>query len=721
MARKPQDSKPSPRRTTDRPQRRNGQFALALVAGGVMTASSAPLAVAHAQPDAEAPIRAITMYRSGVAHYERRGLVDGAATIQLRFATGDVNDILKSMYLLDLDGGRIEAVSYASREPLSKRLSSFAIDISDMPTMGQLLTRLRGARVEIESVDGRFTGVVLGVERRETPISSTGDGKINAEFVNLLTSTGARSVMIGRIAGLKILDEQLAGELDLALEALAQNRTDNIKGVDLRFNGIGERRVVVGYVREAPVWKTSYRLILPDVGEDAVVQGWAIVENTTDEDWDGVRLSLVAGQPIGFTMDLYEPLFIERPDVPVPVMTGVGPRVFERGLAQSPQNEPMARQIREREAAQARRAASVDSAPPMPSMAPMEAFAAEADFNDALSADDMQRYSAAAQAAANQIGEVFQYTLEAPVSIERQKSAMLPILTGGVEIERVSIFGPLDRAHPMRGVQLTNSSGLQLMPGPIAVFDGAAYAGDAQIGHISEGEDRLLAYAVDLDVVAGRDTESAQRITRTRIVDGVLVRTIRYEQKVTFTMSNKDKRRDRVVIIEQPRTGGWELSDDADGAEPFEQTPTLYRYRLEIPKGAEGTLTHAIGRTVDQTIQLLGANIPDMLRVQQRELPPAIVTALQNIARLQGAVQDTEVVIAALDHERRGIEGDQDRIRRNMQSIDRDSDLYRRYITTMGQQETRLEALARERAAAQNELEKRRQTLRDAVRNLNVG
>ena len=65
----------------------------------------------------------------------------------------------------------------------------------------------------------------------------------------------------------------------------------------MHFAGEGKRKVQVGYVVEAPIWKTSYRLVLSDT-EAPFLQGWALVENTTDEDWQGVRLSLISGRPI---------------------------------------------------------------------------------------------------------------------------------------------------------------------------------------------------------------------------------------------------------------------------------------------------------------------------------------------------------------------------------------------------------------------------------------
>ena len=249
------------------------------------------------------PVRKIMLYRSGVGYFERSGEVMGDSEVQLRFNTDQINDILKSMVLLDLNGGRIDSVSYGSKEPLAKRLASFGINIADNPGAGELLQRLRGTPVKISMPDGEFSGTIMNVEQRPTVYQNggaNGGGATvhNLPWINLVTKDGVKSFNLANSTGFQILDAALAEELNKALGALAEYRADRTKTVDLRFAGTGNRRVVVGYVHEMPVWKTSYRVVLPDVDASGAtkgqlnVQGWAIVENTTDQDWNGVQLSL---------------------------------------------------------------------------------------------------------------------------------------------------------------------------------------------------------------------------------------------------------------------------------------------------------------------------------------------------------------------------------------------------------------------------------------------
>lgn len=659
--------------------------------------------------DDRLPITEITLYRSGVGYFAHQGMVEGDQSVTLRFRTEQVNDILKSMVLMDLGGGRIDGVSYGSKEPLEKRLSSFAVDISDNPNLAELLDRLRGARVALGTLDGRIEGVVLGVEMREKAL---GDSKASVPFVNLVTDRGLRSVDVTAASGLEILDEQLAQELNKALMALSEHRADTSKSVDVRFSGDGARRVIVAYVHEMPVWKTSYRLILPDDSEggQATIQAWAIVENTTDEDWKNVRLSLVAGQPVGFTMDLYQPLFVPRAEVPVPVMAGLLPTVYEEGVAdQAMLGLEVARRGVERERA-AGRELRADAAP----MAKNADFAG-GQLGEMFKAD----YLAASMASAGEIGEVFQYTLDAPISLERQQSAMLPILSGAIEGRRVSIYNRQRLGeHPMRGVEMTNSTGLQLMPGPISVFDGSAFAGDAQTGHVSAGEKRLISYAVDLEVDVQSEDRSQTRIDSLRIVRGNLVQQTTYETGVRHTLTNNDRKRARTVLIEHEKMDGWELVTPSRASET---TENLYRFEVEIPAGKSGAF-EVLFRRVDRQTMGIDALSIEQLVVHQRNgrISDKAIEAIREAMRLNSEVRRAEERIREVEREREEISQDQSRIRQNMSGIDRTSQLYKRYIEKLDAQETRLEEMGNQADALRRDLEGKREAYRAYLANLSV-
>jgi len=691
---------------------------ISLPAALVVAASfGLPLTVA-AQAQAPAndplPIRTITLYRSGVGAFERTGQVTGDATVGLRFQTDQINDILKSLVLLDLDGGTIGPVSYGSKEPLSRRLDAFRIDIASNPSIPDIFGQLRGEQAKLILTDGAAEGTILGIEKRFTTIGGEKPSFLEEPYVTLVTSSGIRAIAVSQIRSFELADAELAAELNSALAMLADNRADQNKTVDLNFSGQGARDIFVAYVHEMPVWKTSYRLVLPEKDADKpTMQGWAIVENTTDQDWKDVRLSLASGRPVAFTMDLYEPLFAYRPVVPVPFAAGLMPRLYEAGLrdkeagafggvatlAKDDSPERRERQLK------AGRAMEADMA--APAAAPMPA-----DYTEGF-----QNFQSAATGA--EIGEQFFYTLDMPISIERQRSAMVPILSAPVSGRRVSIFdGASGAKNPMRGVQLTNDSGLSLMPGPIAVYDASAYAGDAQIPSTSRGQTQLLSYAADLDVTATTESAYDQTINKFRIVSGVLEQKLSRKVSTTYAFQNNDAARDRTMIIENQRQGSdWETTSP----KPFETTDTLQRFELTIPKGGDAKTTIVQERTDFESMGLINC---DTSRLGEwttgGQMSKAVADAIRTAAGIQGEINRIASDISSLDQETARISNDQDRIRQNMNTIDRTSDLYTRYMKTLNEQETRLEEMHTQRIQLESDRTAKQRELADFLNNLNV-
>jgi hypothetical protein len=637
----------------------------------------------------------------------------------------------------------LQSVAYGSKEPLERRLASFGVNIADNPPMGELLNRLRGSSVKIITEEGELSGTIVNVETRPTILTATGpqgssQTVANLPWISLLTPKGVQSVNLTKARGFELLDPKLAEELDKALAALAEHRAERVKAVDITFAGTGARPVVVAYIHEMPVWKTSYRLVLPEPGAGAekkdakekaaggqpTIQGWAIVENTTDEDWENVTLSLVAGRPVSFQMDLYEPLFVYRPEIPVPQVPGVMPRMYAEGASFADKAELM-RAKNVAPAAKPSAASGMEMDGRMlsremqgrgggggvPGEKVQEQFG--------LDASTLGQYAAAAQAQGGEVGEIFQYQMKTPVSVARQRSAMLPILSSAIDGRRVSIFNRADGSeHPMRGVEIKNSTGLQLMPGPISVFDGAAYAGDAQIGHVTLGDKRLLAYSVDLDVKALVKNEDHSTIRKIKIVNGSIEQTVKQESKVSYAFANKDEKRARTVIVEQPKNQGWDL---VEPKKPTEETDGLYRFEVELAAKESGKVDVVQERTDRQFFGVTQFDVGTLLGyLKDGKVSQKVVDAVQKAAAMQAAINDTQNRINQLDQEKQAIDQDQNRIRQNMNSVARDTDLYRRYAGKLNDQETRLEAIRETREKEQATLNKQQAELNAFVAGLNV-
>jgi len=249
------------------------------------------------------PVKRVVLFTSGVGFFQREGEVSGEASVELSFRTEQINDLLKSLVLQDFGGGKIAPVVFGSRDPIEHTLKSFAIDVTDNPPLAELLNRMRGIEVEITAPNG-IKGVVVGTEAQEQKVK---DEVIRIKILNLMTDQGLRAIPLEQVQQIQILNAPLDSEFRKALGVLATSHDTQRKPVLVTFTGQGKRRVSVGYILEAPIWKTSYRLELAEK-KQPFLQGWAIVENTTDEDWKAVNLTLVSGRPISFIMDLYQSL-----------------------------------------------------------------------------------------------------------------------------------------------------------------------------------------------------------------------------------------------------------------------------------------------------------------------------------------------------------------------------------------------------------------------------
>src|SRR5579872_6100302 len=311
----------------------------AIGADKLFAASAEAAGKQDVKPAVSLPITRVVLFNSGVGYFSRSGEVTDDSRVDLTFPEQDVNDLLKSMVLEDFNGGRIAAVSYDSREPIARTLSSFAINLNNNPTFAGIVSQMRGERVEVvmtpgaANQPGKLSGVIVGVEHQK---DAKGNTTVDVEVLNMWCAEGLRSVKLTEIQQLKFSNPVIESEFRRALDVLALTHDSQKKAVALHFAGDNKRKVQVGYVVEAPIWKTSYRLVLADK-EKPYLQGWAMVENPTDEDWAGVKMALISGRPISFKMDLYNPLYVDRPVVEPELFASLRPVTYRGAMNEQQQ------------------------------------------------------------------------------------------------------------------------------------------------------------------------------------------------------------------------------------------------------------------------------------------------------------------------------------------------------------------------------------------------
>jgi hypothetical protein len=683
---------------------------------------TASAAAADEPPAVSLPLARVVLFNSGVGYFEHQGEVEGNAAVDLKFRVEDVNDLLKSMVLQDLGGGRISTVSYASKDPIDKTLKTFAIDLTTNPTLADLLQQVRGETVEVEAPDA-LAGVIVGVETRRVQVGK--DEVVEADYLNLLTDRGLRTIALQNVGRIKLANERLDGELRQALAVLASAHAMDKKTVTLKFLGEGKRPVRVGYILQAPIWKTSYRLVLRDDGP-ATLQGWAIVENTTEEDWKEADLALVSGRPISFVMNLYDPLYVKRPTVEPELFASLRPQTYGQDLGA--RDREFAEKAPPAPAAAAAVAAMRKSAgrPEAQAEAASDEFAADGApgggrggrFAMNLRSANFANSVGAAQSGS--LGELFEYRIEEPVSLARQRSAMLPIVNQAVEAEKLSIYNAnVHVKHPLNGLRFKNTTDLHLMQGPITVFDAGGYAGDARIEDLPPGSERLVSYAVDLDVeVAPEAKPHPEELASVKIARGVLFASRKYRRETKYTVKNSGREAAK-ILIEHPFDAQWTL---VKPGKPSEKTRDMYRFAVDAAPGKPEELV--VVEEMTQTQQVAVANVDDNLirlflsaSVVDDKVKNAlreVVARKQKIAEVAGRLQSARQQIESIGKE-------QDRIRQNMATLDRNSDLYRRYVGKFGEQEDEIEGLKKKAAAADEEIRRLQADLDAYLVSLDVG
>jgi Carboxypeptidase regulatory-like domain len=281
---------------------------------------------AESTTTAKLPVRRVVLYKNGVGYFEHLGRVRGSQDVHIDFTSAQLNDVLKSLTVLDLSGGRITGVDYNSEAPLARRLATLRLALGERPSVSEFLSALRGTRLEVRGGTGpALTGKLLSVERKTR---NAANWTVETDEISLIIDGGeVRTVDLNPATSVRIMDHDLQVEVGKYLGLVASARDQDVRRMTVSTAGTGERNLYVSYISEVPIWKTTYRIVLsPKAEKKPLLQGWAIIDNTVGEDWNEVELSLVAGAPHSFVQQLSEPYYGRRPVVPLPESVELSPQ-----------------------------------------------------------------------------------------------------------------------------------------------------------------------------------------------------------------------------------------------------------------------------------------------------------------------------------------------------------------------------------------------------------
>jgi hypothetical protein len=697
------------------------------------------------------PIRRVILYSNGVAYIERRGLVDGHAEVSLSFKQSQVDDVLKSMIVLDLGKGRIGAVSYNSSAPPAARMADIPFSIEPGTTddikggLAGVLGQLQGAHVIVATATRVASGSILTIGEHKSQIDATKPPVITHTLVLSSESGELLSFDLAEVRSVKLVDEGTQRDVREFTSAAASARRRDAKTIVVTSDGAGSREMVVSYTIAAPIWKTTYRVVLDQSGKP-FFQGWAIVDNVGDEDWNNVSLSLVSGTPISFIQPIQQPFYRYRPVVPMPSDLKLEPQVYEPGEGASafgganaadgdavsevaPANSPQARRglVNQSQVLQLPMngranntlndsrgfrggSAGSPSPPPPPG----------ASLSDAITQPDS---SVQAEATGGEVGDLFEYRIDQPVTVPHDRSALIPILQTRMDGERVSIYNEaVRRDRPMGGMLLKNTSALTLEDGAMTIIDGDAYAGEALMERLKPAEQRLISFALDLGTLVNvRLKEDRAPAFLIRAINGVFEAHYYQTSEKTYTLTNQTEK-PRVVYIEHPVRQDWVLSDQTQ--KPDLKTARYYRFRMPLEPHQKIELAVTERRELLDRYVITDFTRPQLdLFINLRYIDAPTQAVLEKIIDLKGRMVAAEQRLQKMNKEAAEIAQDQQRLRDNIKALASTAEakqLITRYVSKANDQETRLEQIEKDRRAAVDEHARLQGELEAAIRGLSL-
>jgi Carboxypeptidase regulatory-like domain len=765
------------------------------------------------------PIRRVILYSNGVAYIERRGTVSGHAEVSLSFKQSQVDDVLKSMVVLDLGQGRIGAVSYNSSAPPSARLAEIPFSIqpgADSERNGGLagvLGQLQGARVIVATANRTATGSILTVEERKSQIDADKPALVTHALVIASENGELTSFDLADVRSIKVVDEGARRDLGEFANATSSARRRDAKTIVVTSDGGNSREMLVSYIIAAPIWKTTYRVVLDSQGKP-FFQGWAIVDNVSDEDWNNISLSLVSGSPVSFIQPIQRPFYRYRPVVGMPADLKLTPQTYEAnegetagtisGIITDPAGAvvpnatiTITNTTTNQSVTTTTRIDGVyrtEILPPgnysvsinaqgfkhhvVTNVAVGSQWPAQINatleiggvsetvtvtsgglnvYSNSISqrqiqqlpnsgrnnvnnlvmdgvntssssvslSDAITRPDSGVEAAAtgSEVGDLFEYRIDQPVTVLRDRSALIPILQTRMDGERVSIYNEGNRRdRPMGGMLLKNTSSLTLEDGALTVIDGDAYAGEALLERLKPAEQRLISFALDLGTLVNvRVKEDRAPTFLVRVVNGVFQAHYYQTNQKTYVLTNQTDK-PRVVYVEHPVRDGWLLSTDTQ--KPDGKSSRYYRFRVPLEPHQKVELPVTERRALMDNYALLNFTRQDLeLFVSRNYIDATARAVLEKIIDIKSRMAAAESRIEAIDQEITEIGTDQQRLRDNIKALTATAEarqLITRYVSKADAQETRLEQLNKDKQAQHVEAERLQAELEGLVRSVAI-
>ncbi len=641
---------------------------------------------------ADLVLKGAMLSSAGVAYFEYETEVDGPATLGLDVPLDQVDDVLTSLVVFDSTGA-VGTVELPGRDNTRANFGNVPFGPDALRSSVDYLNSLQGVEISVQG-PRPMTGRIVHADRvAETLPAPPGQPQATVQRtrVTILSPEGLRQFVLEEADSIQVSDPELRARIGQALKSLRREANQSLRHLTLHSSGDGHRTVRVGYVTAAPLWKTSYRLVLPAKdGDPARLQGWAVLENQSGANWDGVALTLQYGNPVTFRQAIYQSYYVQRPEVPVEVLGRILPSVDTRA--------------RPAELA-------------MQKSAPAPAGAART-----LAAPAEIMAGAADQVQAAEGAEETIFQLPTPVMLAAGHTASVPIIDRSIPAERVDLAAGND-PHPLSAIRITNDTGASMPAGVLTLYDAsgaATFAGNARLGGLPAGEHRLLSFAQDLRTTVERNTTGETTLASLTAADGVLHITTRQREmlRVTLTGPANEPRR---VLVEIPKDGDRTLTLEGGPIAGTEETATAWRVPVTLSPGEVRKLTAYIDRLESEQTALLADDAQVMMRLlNEQTLTPEARTALLRLAALRQEEASKRATLNQLKAQQALMLEDEDRIRRNLAVVAANDALHARLTRALDADETELDKLKQAIDQATVAADRAHQALADAAGSLKL-
>ena len=686
-----------------------------------------------AEDSSRLPVKRVVLYKNGVGYFEHSANVRGNQELAIDFTTAQLNDVLKSLTSVDLGDGHISGVRYNSIAPLDERLKALRLPFGEDVTRADFLSALRGARVDVRSGTLAATGRLLSVEDEQRTTEKGTTYKLT--IFSVMTDSGEmRNFELGPAVSVRLAERDLTDEVGRYLNLVGSSRARDLRRMTISATGSGEREIFVSYISEVPVWKSTYRIILPQKqGEKPLLQGWK-----------NVQLSLIAGSPQSFIQDISQPLYARRPVIPLPQSAMLTPQTHEATMKEEKAPEAVAASTvvdvgsgggvaggqmggvvggvkaknRQFQFQTRNRSNSIDGSAEYDRLEQYAQLQAPAP-NRALS--ELTELKDAQLAQAKDLGDYFEYNIKQSITIGKNQSALVPILQSRIEAEKVTLWTADSGQRPLRALWIKNASGQILDSGTFNIIDSGTFAGEGLIETVHPDERRLLSYAADTAVRVTSENEAKDLpVSRIQILKGVMFISREHRNKLKYTVHNADTAA-RQVVIEHPVREGWKL---VEANKPEETSATHYRFRVVVDPNKTNELNVEEFHT-DTTSSALTDLTDDQVQVliAENNITPELQAAFHRVLDQKNKISDLQAQINLRQKELNEINSDQARIRENMKALKGSTEekaLLQRYTRQLDLQEDRLSSLHKEIADLQQKKAEEQQKLEDMVQHITL-